>query len=318
MSEPASPAPPPALTERQTSGGLFVTWNGVGLVVGLLALAGGLALARPWSPARGLSAFEPSRPWDPAGFAQDAVWDDGLAEVARYDAVRTVYGEQQAYELVRVAVEESFDPRFGVRPADDARGLPAFRTLASHATPTHRPYVYQQTVVVHLSRRDPRVVLGATMGSQEWNGVTYVELTRTAAGWLRRVAHSYFEGEGDRVDRLVGDAWLEDQLPFLVRALPLEAGARHEVKLLPSLLSNRAPREAAAPAVVTVGAPEELTVAAGTFRCAPITVTREDGSPPLRYWVALEGARPLVRYEDSSGAGSLRTLERTAYWEDPR
>src|SRR5688500_17683435 len=96
---PAAP-PPPALTETQTSGALFVRWNAASLALGIVALAGGWLAAQRSAPER----------VDPVGLAADAGWDDGLAEVARYRATRTIYDQPREYDLVRVAVKEPWDP----------------------------------------------------------------------------------------------------------------------------------------------------------------------------------------------------------------
>lgn len=312
--EPAqAPAPadaPPALTEDQVSGRLFVRWNAAAAVLGLVAVGVGLALA-PGSSAPAIAAF------DPVKFAADPRWDDGRAELARYAATRTLYGRPQEYELVRIAVKEPYDRATRVKPDAATRDtVTAFKLVAEHTTPTARLYTYHQQTIVRVARADPRVLLDATLSSHEWCGNTFQVLHRRG-GAVGRTVHSYWAGEGDRSDRLPAGFWLEDQLPFTLRSLPLQAGDRYEVSLLPTLLANRAPATRPEPAVIEVGAAEPVDAPAGRFSCAPVVVTRQ-GEEVGRYWIGLEGARPLVRYRDGTGEGVLRSLERVAYWQDPK
>ncbi|MCO5170788.1 MAG: hypothetical protein M9894_31050 [Planctomycetes bacterium] len=295
---------PPPLTDDQTSGRMFVRWNAVTLVVGLVALLlGALAVrARGGDEAPG-----------PLGLTLDPAWDDGRAEVARYAARRTVYGREQAYTLVRLAVKEPFDPARGVKP--DAAGpghLDAIKTGAVHAVPTGRAYEHRQTLFLRLDRADPRRALDLSMGSQEWCGNTFVRLVRREGGLARR-AHSYWDGEGDWSDVVPAGVWLEDQLPFTVRALA--PGAAHEVDLLPTTLGLRAAPTRPVRARLAVEGVERLTTPAGTFQCVLWVVRAGDRAG--RYWVATDAPlRPLVRFEDATGRGELTSLERTAYWAE--
>lgn len=308
---PPSPAPtlPPTLSEDQTSGRMFVRWNLVTLIVGAVAVVLGLLASR----ARGDEPLGSAPGADPLGLAAEAAWDDGEAEVARYDATRTIYGRARAYTLVRVAVKEPFDPRQGVKADRPGPGVvQAFKVVAVHEVPTGKPYEYRQTTFTHVLRADPREVLSLTMGSQEWCGNTFVRVLRGPRG-SSRVAHSYWDGQADWHDTLPAGTWFEDQLPFTLRALDPAAGPQ-EVDLLPSTLGNKAPRTSPVRARLEVEAQDEaLTTPAGAFRCVRWAVTLPDRV--ARYWVATGAPRrPLVKYDDATGAGTLASLERSAYW----
>lgn len=293
---------PPPLTDDQTSGRMFVRWNAVTLLIGVVVLLlGGLALRARGDDAPGL-----------LGLTLDPAWDDGRAEVARYAARRAVYGREQAYTLVRLAVKEPFDPARAVKPDAPGPGhVDAIKVGAVHAVPTGRAYEHRQTLFLRVDRRDPRRALDLSMGSQEWCGNTFVRLVRRPGG-LSRQAHSYWEGEGDWSDELPAGVWLEDQLPFTLRTLAPRA---LEVDLLPTTLGLRAAPTRPARARVEAEGEEQVTTPAGEFRCVRWVVRA--GERVARYWVATDAPlRPLVRFEDATGQGALLSLERAAYWAE--
>ncbi|MCA8921407.1 MAG: hypothetical protein KDD82_06330 [Planctomycetes bacterium] len=298
-------AAPPTLTPSQVSGRTFRRYNLAALACGAAALAAGA----PWALS-GEGAQVAAH--DPLGFARDARWDDGKAEVARYTAQRTIYGSPRDFELIRIAVKEPFDPAQRVKPDADRPGvLSAIKTVAVHEVPCGRAYTYRQQLICRLAQADPRRLLDATSSSQEWCGSTFVVLARKGAGFARE-AHSYWDGQGDWADRIEGELWLEDQLAFTLRGLDPER-APGKVRLLPSILSNKAPATQPLEATIECKARgEEQVVPAGSFRCAHWVVTV--GGQTRDYWVSEEGARPLVAFDDGVTRGQLRSLERAAYW----
>lgn len=316
----AAPAPAP-LDDDALSGRKFVRWNLGALLIGLLACAGGVLLLR----ARPAHAGDEG-PSDPSGLLLQARWSDGLAEVARYAAFRTIYGRERGYELVRVAVKEPFDPAARLKP-DTARAgvVDAIKTVAAHRIGVPpKPYEYRLSLIVRVPRREPARLLDATMSAQEWCGNTFVLVRGAlpARPWLRE-SHGYFDAEGpaDQTDTLPADTILEDQLPLLVRTLDLSAGPR-EVTLLPSLLGNKTRTSAPYRARISrIEAGARVTVPAGTFTVDEVAVVPLEGEgtperPLLSYTVGTSGARPLVRYADRTGRGQLTRLERIAYWRE--
>lgn len=304
------PAAPPALSEDQLSGALFRRWNAGALVFGLAGLAIGSAFVTT-------SGKTPSiTPHDPTGFLAHARWDDGKAEVARYDAVRTLYGKPRAYELVRIVVKEPFDPAAWVK-ADTARAgvLDALKLITSHDTPTGRAYRYRQQLVVRVARADARHLLDASMSSQEWCGNTFVRLLPGPKD-VRRTVHSYWDGEAERSDTLPRGIWLEDQLPLTLRSLDWAQQGELKVRLLPTTLSNRAPAGKPAEATIKRTGEETLAAAGTQYACDRIQV--QVGKRTLEYWIARDGERPLVKFKDGTGQGTLKSLTRTAYWVSPK
>jgi hypothetical protein len=317
--EPAAPEPAaptaPALSEDQLSGALFRRWNGGAFVLGVLVLVGAAFMTRGGAP----GATGPQTTFDPLRFSSDARWDQGQAEIARYEARRVIYSRPQTYELVRIAVKERFDPAQGIK-GEAPTSLDAIKTIAVHDTPTHRAYRYRQQLVVQMPRRDPRQVLASSMSSQEWCGSTFVRLVAgpDLSKGLQRTIHSYFDGEGDQKDQLPPGVVLADQVPFLVRAVHWQRTPKLELGLLPTLLSNHGLQSAPVSAVLERVGEEELTVPAGTFKCVHVRVLRATptGEAVDHYWVAETEGRPLVKFQDATGEGQLASLAWKTYWED--
>src|SRR5581483_5213472 len=127
----------------------------------------------------------------------DALWDDGQAEVARYDATRVQYGKPRDYELVQVVVKEPFDPATRTKPdAPRAGVLDALKLVRVEAIPTGRLYEHRRTVNLRVSRAEPWRLLSAEGGAQDWCGESFALFVPRAGGFVKHV-HSYFDGQGD-------------------------------------------------------------------------------------------------------------------------
>ena len=55
------------------------------------------------------------------GWAMRTYWEDGLAEVATYDAERTVYKKKRAFAYTLLTVKEEFNQQFNVKTDDYKR-----------------------------------------------------------------------------------------------------------------------------------------------------------------------------------------------------
>ena len=163
-----------------------------------------------------------------ASWARDPLWDDGMAEVALYDARRPQYGRPESYQAVFVVVKEEFRRPLHVKADPPFEGKDLFAVLKlnaihSYSTPN---YPYHFLLSVFVRRDDPSRLVKLTMGSQEWCGNTFKEVT-TWGPAPQLVSHSYFDGEGDAtrpLDLGPGDL-LEDQLPLALRSLAFSARA---------------------------------------------------------------------------------------------
>ena len=257
--------------------------------------------------------------FDPS-WAADSLWDDGQAEVALYEARRPQYGKIETYEAVFIVVKEDFNPRLNVKadpPYEGKNLLPVLKLNAVHSYWTDN-YPYHFLLSVFVRRADPSSLVKLTLGSQEWCGNTFKEVS-TTAGRAELHFHSYFDGQGDAtrpLDLRPGDL-LEDQLPLVLRGLPFAPGLELRRRLLPSLISNslRAPVEFR-PATIKVEGEERLSTPGGNFPAWKVRL--QAGDLEQTWWFEKATPHTLLKMESTDGrAWLLKARMRKPYWQAP-
>ena len=259
------------------------------------------------------AAFDPS-------WAQSALWDDGQAEVALYEARRPQYGKIESYQALLIVVKEDFSQQLYVKadpPYEGKSLLPVLKLNAVHSywTPNY-PYHFLASVFVR--REDPTRLVKLTVGSQEWCGNTFKEVK----AWSRPaefVFHTYFDGEGDgtgRLDLEAGDLF-DDQLPLSLRGLRFAPGLRVRARLYPSLISNNL-RRPATPIEAEIRVEAEERVATPRGQTSAWRVKVAAGDLTQTYWFASASPHELLKMESSDGrALLLREIARKPYWKVP-
>lgn len=301
---PAAPAPvnpAPGAAPR----GRYVQCNLAALAVAVAAAVPALLAPTKASPdAPGSGFLAPS-------------WDDGQAEVCRYDAEREIYKQPRPFELVQVVVKEPYDPATRTKPAAPRPGtVDALKLVRIEDAPSGRLYRYRQTLTLRVDRRDPWRLLDAACGSQEWCGNTFALLAPRGPALVKHV-HSYFDGEGDREEAFAAGTLLEDQLLVALRARPVDRSIERSLPLLGSLVANKHPAAVPVVARIRVEADETVPTGAGALACGHVKVER-DGLPSLEFWIGREAPHVLARWKHGDGRqGTLRSIERTIYWRDP-
>ncbi|MGH9788062.1 MAG: hypothetical protein ACRD4U_05105 [Candidatus Acidiferrales bacterium] len=274
-------------------------------------LLAGSSLAPP-SAAEAPPAFD-------SAWSRDALWDDGQAEVALYDAKRPQYGKSENYEAVFIVVKEDFDGERLVKadpPYEGRQLIPVLKLNAVHSywTPNY-PYHFLASVFVR--RDNPTALVKLTVGSQEWCGNTF-KLVKTSPR-PELTVRSYFDPEGDAtrpLDLRVGDL-LEDQLPLALRSLAFAPGLEVRRRILPSLISNKLGR---APqlldATIKVVGEETLATPAGRFSAWKVSV--KFGEAQQTWWFEKAAPHTLLKMESSDGrAWLLKARTRKPYWQAP-
>ena len=266
------------------------------LATGLVAAAGTLPISKDW--------------------ARDPIWDDGLSEVAVYQASRVIYGAARDYEAVLLTVKEDFDGNKLVKadpPYEDRQIVTVLKQNAVReiATPN---YDYRIMTSTFVEREDPTRLVKLTSGSHEWCGNTWKAI-RSRDGHTVYNWSSYFDGEADGFQNLElrPGGLLEDQLPLTLRGLQFRPGLTFDVRVLPSMANNHAGRVRLREATILVEDLETVDVPAGRFQAWRVVVVSDDRS--TTYWFDAAGTHPLVALESSDGdILELKHIERRAYW----
>lgn len=255
-----------------------------------------------------------------AAWARDPLWDDGQAEVSLYDARRPQYGKVESYEAVFIVVKEDFTPQLYVKADPPLEGKPLLPVLKlnavhSYSTPNY-PYHFLASVFVR--RDDPTALVKLTVGSQEWCGNTFKEVTTWGAR-PELIYHSYWDGQGDGsrpLDLRAGDL-LEDQLPLTLRGLAFRPGLEFRRRLLPSLISNKLPKSPEfVEATITVVGEEPVATPAGRFPAWKVKVETPDWQQT--WWFEKAAPHTLLKMESSDARSwLLRARTRKPYWQVP-
>ena len=254
-----------------------------------------------------------------ASWSRAAAWNDGRAEVARYEAHRMVYGSDRTFEAVLITVKEEFDKALGVKadPPYEGKSLTTVLKLNVIGRIQTENYPYNYMTSVFVSRDDPRVLVKLSQSSQEWCGTTFKEVV-TWDGPPHMNFNSYFDGQADgrHPVALEGGALLEEQLLLVLRAADLKSGQRYSFLLFDSLVTNSVKLPTAAPAEAVLAGEETLDTEAGPFATRRIEIrSPSDATPRLTVWIEDEVRRALVKLKAADGRSLLlKEISRRDYW----
>jgi hypothetical protein len=255
---------------------------------------------------------------------RSVVWDDGRAEVSLYSGVTPESGEERRTTARWIVVKEDL-LRATLVKSDS--GPIAGKTVAAIKCNfisdwSAGTYDEHEMAVVMLERSSGQA-LKETASHTDGCGITFVRVG-PVKGTMTHEAHSYWEGEADRVTKIEmpsGGLVFEDALPVWLR---LWAGqtpfpADLAVWMLPGQLGARAPLASASAvrAVIRRTAGGSLETPAGHFECVAFSVETPSGLG--RYWLDKRPPHVLVRVERAGGAWlELRRTMRIDYWNHTR
>lgn len=241
-------------------------------------------------------------------FGEDALWDDGRAEVAHYRASRIIYGKARPHTVVLLTVAEDFTTEYYVK-ADWPHGqkpiLPVIKqNFIAQIETDNYPYHFMTSTFFPRAKVGNAVKLSVT--STEWCGITHKEfqLWRDKPTMLYS---SYWDGEGTGTRELPGDLsdFFEEELFFSLRALPFAEGLTATFWLYPTQTTIRAPE----PKPVLA----QLSVADGNDGWQ--VVVQANDNRELRYRFAKTPPHLLQEFRHSDGRTmELERVERDAYW----
>jgi hypothetical protein len=152
-------------------------------------------------------------------WAMHKYWEDGLAEVATYDAERTVYKKKRKFEYTLITVKEDFNEEFNVKTDDYKRTdlFPVMKVNAFCSIPADQ-YPYHYLTSLFFRREQPVALHKMTSSSQEWCGNTFKTIVDDGID-LKESYNSYWDQQGAGSRTLRRDVLLEDALPYSLRSL---------------------------------------------------------------------------------------------------
>lgn len=283
------------------------------LTVPALALA--LLSLPAWLATAATSATATS-PFTDCLLRDEALWGDGKAEYAVFDATERRYGVARETEVRHILVRETFAADERVK-ADDWREPGAYPVIKLNqiiTVPTGS-YRYDQG---HSSfwRADSGELLKYAHTTNDSCGLTYKQGDRDGPRWRQRV-FTYWQGmsETDTRAQPPPDALFYDELPFTLRLLDWPALAktggtpRFVAPLMASVIGSKADPLTWTPAAFSV---ERAEAANEPAWCVKVAHARGED----RFVFAAASPHGLLRWERWDGTAlTLRHVIRIPYWE---
>ncbi|UYZ64390.1 hypothetical protein [Hymenobacter weizhouensis] len=287
----------------------------VGLSLGLLACS-----STPENPtakaAPAGAGSELTRPGGPfrQQWAMDALWEDGRAEVATYQAERVIYDEPRQFEYTLITVKEEFNQQHNVKTDDYQRKdlFPVMKVNQFCRIPTDN-YPYHFLTSLFFRRDQPVQLHKLTTSSQEWCGTTFKAFTDEGLHYLETY-NSYWDGQGAGQRQVRRDVLFEDALPYTLRSLQFDNKPRFAATIVELQQTSKAPAPTLYQARLRVEEAPAEEVPQAAWR---VTV---DLAPQKRnvYWFARRYPNVLLRQTTWDGRTLfLKSVRRYAYWNQP-
>jgi hypothetical protein len=239
------------------------------------------------------------------------LWEDGLAEVATYDAERTVYMKKRNFEYTQITVKEEFNQQFNVKTEDYTRAdlFPVMKVNQFCAIPTDQ-YPYHYLTSLFFRRDQPVALYKMTTSSQEWCGNTFKTIVDDGVNFEESY-DSYWDTEGMGSRDLRRDVFLEDALTYTLRSLKFaELPAFNFVVLALQQTNKATPPEYYEARLVTASAP----AADAPEPAWRVAVTLAPGKQNV-YWFAKNYPNVLLRQTTWDGRTlRLKSMRRYVYW----
>jgi hypothetical protein len=272
--------------------------------LGLTLVAGGVGSCHRPEEEAGQSADLAS--YFTPDWAANALWDDGLAEVATYEAERVIYDKNRQFEYVQITVKEDFNKAYDVKTDRyDRKDLFAVMKVNQFCRIPTENYPYHFMTSLFFRRNDPLNLHKLTSSSQEWCGNTFKAIS-PVGNRLEFSYNSYWDGQGRGKMTLHKGLLFEDQLPYSLRSLRFKAGLAFSAPVASLMQTSKASAPdmyAAVFSVKNAGADWQVTVQIG---------------PGKRnaYWFAGTYPHVLLRQQTWDGRSlRLKEVKRYAYWK---
>lgn len=248
----------------------------------------------------------------PSGGAwtEEAVWNDGRIEVARYRAHYPVGTNIRAFETTIVTAVEEMDRRYLVRAGEetpDKDRVAVFRMNVAETRPGDGLHTRLMTTL--LLEREDMSLRRMTVSGQELMGSRFKDVVATSRH-LTVDAYGHRAGEGKATWSF---SWKNrdftlESFPLLLRGLPLSKKYRLKCRVLSELASSRSVEPELRDAEIKVTGEETVPVEGSEIECYKVELRRKDS---VRiYWMEKSFPNILVKLEDETGS-TWTLIERT-------
>jgi hypothetical protein len=247
-------------------------------------------------------------------WAMNRVWEDGLAEVAIYDAERVIYDRVRRFEYVQVTVKEEFNRQYQVKTDDYQRRdlFPVMKVNQFCRIETEQ-YPYHFLTSLFFRRESPTRLYKLTTSSQEWCGNTFKAFLDDGRHYVETY-NSYWDGQGAGQRKLRRDLLFEDGLPYTLRSLRFATAGSFPARICELQQTSKA-----APSTI-YDAEIQVREAAAADTPEPAWQVRVRLAPGKEstYWFARKYPNVLLRQATWDGRNlRLKKVSRYAYWTHP-
>jgi hypothetical protein len=244
-------------------------------------------------------------------WAMSKYWEDGLAEVATYDAERTVYKKKRSFEYTLITVKEEFNQQFNVKTDDYKRDdlFPVMKVNEFCQIQTDQ-YPYHYLTSLFFRRDQPVALYKMTSSSQEWCGNTFKAIVDDGVNF-KESYNSYWDQQGTGSRDLRRDVLLEDALPYTLRTLKFDQQPGFDLAVMDLQQTSKAGLPVYYQAHLTTTAAAAAEAAEPAWRVA---IKLAEGKENV-YWFARKYPNMLLRQTTWDGRNlKLKSAKRLAYW----
>ena len=284
------------------------------LHLGLAAFAGCTAPDENKTPGRAPAsapALQAVQGYFDQQWAMRKLWEDGLAEVSTYDAERTVYQKKRRFEFTQITVKEEFNQQFKVKTDDYQRAdlFPVMKINQFCQIPADQ-YPYHYLTSLFFRRDQPVALYKMTTSSQEWCGNTFKTIVDDGVNF-EETYDSYWDHQGTGSRDLPRNVFVEDALPYTLRALKFAALPALDLRVMALQQTNQAPPPVYYQAHLITAAAPATDVPEPAWRVAVVLAPGKENV----YWFAQKYPNVLLRQTTWDGRSlRLKATRRYAYW----
>ncbi|WP_052732261.1 hypothetical protein [Hymenobacter terrenus] len=256
-------------------------------------------------------ALQAVQPYFDQEWAMRKLWEDGLAEVATYDAERVVYKKKRAFEYVQITVKEEFNQQFNVKTDDYNRNdlFPVMKINQFCQIQTDQ-YPYHYLTSLFFRRDQPVALYKMTTSSQEWCGNTFKSIVDDGVNF-QQTFDSYWDKQGVGHRDLRRDVFLEDALSYTLRSLKFEQLPAFDLVVMDLQQTNQAKPPVYYQAHLTTAEAPANDVSEPAWRVAVALASGKENV----YWFAKKYPNVLLRQVTWDGRSlQLKSVRRYKYW----